>query len=207
MTTPEWRSGDTVLGDDRLLDEIAEGVHAAGNPFFDWIFGGAEEAGAAMRGWVRRPTSEVYAGRARLLFDGGVLAGGLIGLSGAQCKAARMADAAALLARARAEARPAVLARLARTKGLFVALEDDDWYVSKLWVSRALRGRAKGYALQLARAALSPPGPGYRRRLAEAWAGNAPALRIYEHIGCTIAQRTSGPDGMDFVVIHAPPRS
>ncbi len=196
-----WRSGAEVVGDGAMVDDIAAGVHEAGNPLYDYLFGSAAAARAAILQWVRRPTSEVYAGRARLLFEGDALVGGYIAMPGAECRACRMADGAALLALARGAERPALLARMAGLKGAAATLADDDWYVSKMWVRPQLRGNARGYAITVSKAAMDEPAPGLRK-IAEASADNVRALKVYGHLGCVVVQRNTAANGLQFLVFR-----
>ncbi len=194
------RTGAELLGDDAVLTEIAAGVHEAGNPYFDHVLGGPEAARRILDAWVRRPSSEVFAGRARLLFEGETLVGGFVAMTGGECKRCRMADTAALLAAHRGDERTALLARLAGVKGIFAPLEDGDWYVSKVWVSPRLRG--KGYGGLVSREAFFPEPRPPGRILADVAESNAAALATYRRLGLEIVPGAGSPSALRYAVVR-----
>lgn len=199
------RSGAEFLEDPAMLDQIAEGMHDAGNPYFDFIFDGAEVARATLRRWITRKTSEVFAGRAHLLFDGGELVGGWVGMLGSECRACRMADTAALFAQFSGPARAALLARLESARHLFATFEDDDWYASKLWVRRGLRG--KGYARILSEGVFTP-GPGSNGVVVGdvRW-NNEFGLRAYAHFGLVPVKENVSSSGLRYVIVRREPKT
>jgi ribosomal protein S18 acetylase RimI-like enzyme len=201
MTSLAVRPCAPHLDDPAVMEEVAAGVHDAGNPYFDHLFGGAAEARRVLREWIRRPDSEVYAGRARLIFDGDLLVGGFIGLDGAACRRARAADMVALHGCAKGAARAALVGRLRDAAGLFARIDDADWYVSKVWVTAALRG--KGYGRAVARAAFYPDPPPAGRTIADMAEDNVAALRTYERIGVRVTDRNGSASGLRYVVIRA----
>src|SRR4051812_10878287 len=117
-----WVDASDRLTDEELLDQIAKGAYEAGRPYFDYLFGDPGTALAALGAWVRRPSSEVYAGRARLLVEGGTPVAGYIALTGAECRACRVADGLALMGLVSGADRAALLGRIGQTRGLFAAL-------------------------------------------------------------------------------------
>ena len=72
-------------------------VHEAGNPYYDWILGGREQALAVLGDWMRRTSSEVFVGRAVVVVEGHWRTGGFIALGGDELRHGRRADALAAM--------------------------------------------------------------------------------------------------------------
>jgi len=191
-------NGVAFLSNEAELAAIAAGVHDAGNPYFDFLFGGPDVARATLDQWIRRPTSEVYAGRAQILVEAGKPVGGFIAMSGADCVRGRLADAMALISDTRLP-QQAMSDRLARTKGLFVTPASTDWYVSKVWVHPDFRGR--GYGHRLAVEAFLRAGQGAGRTVADVHVNNVAALHTYAKHGITEIDRRSSPAGLTYVTV------
>ena len=64
-----WTESDLGPRLEALVPGLAPWIHAASNPFADWYFGDAEVAGEIIQGWMSRPSSEMFLGRAFLLHD------------------------------------------------------------------------------------------------------------------------------------------
>jgi ribosomal protein S18 acetylase RimI-like enzyme len=169
-------------GLDAIVAEALPWVHEAGRPYYDWLFGGAEVARTVLARWMRRPTSEVYAGRVRLVREGERPVGGFLALSGRELADARRADALAVMTEFRAPGQKAVPSRLRQAGRIFVPVEADDFYLSKMGVNPTQRGRGRGRLvleeyLEMGRAR------GLQRFRLDVWEGNEPALRLYRSAG------------------------
>src|ERR1700710_1735925 len=79
------------------IDGYAAGVYAAGNPYFQYLFGTADVALQTLVVWSRRKSSEVFYQGSRLLLNGQELLGGYIVLRGQDLRKCRTADLIALM--------------------------------------------------------------------------------------------------------------
>jgi ribosomal protein S18 acetylase RimI-like enzyme len=165
-------------------------IHAAGNPYYDWFFGGATEAESALAEWIRRSSSEVFVGRVRLLVDDGQAVGGFIAMSGPELAACRRQDAlAAMQAAGRAE-RASVLARMRLARGLFGTISAQEFYLSKMGVLPDHRGAGRG--VTIVRQYLDVgAASGFRRFRLDVWAGNTAAVRLYKAAGFRVLRESS----------------
>ena len=180
---------------ERLVPEILPWLREAGNPYFDWIFGGETEANAILGDWVGRPSSEVSLHRIRVLLEGDRVAGGIISLSPTELTACRKADMMALLQQAdRLGGRAALFERLRAVRNLFPPLGEDVFYLSKLWVSPHFRGR--GYGRRLFEAQLDHGrSAGFRCFRLDVASDNSPAIALYASAGFETRTRSVSADG------------
>jgi GNAT superfamily N-acetyltransferase len=132
-----------------LTSGVTSLIHQAANPYYDWFFGGASAARAAIERQLEAPSSELSTeGVMLLLDDDGTFAGIFVALGGAELAHARKADALATLAAAASPAeRSALMARMAETRHLFAPVRADDFYLSKIAVAERRRGRGWGRGL------------------------------------------------------------
>ena len=93
----EIRPASELASPDDLVPQVLPCLLAAGNPYYDYVFGGPDAARSVLDRWVRRPSSEVALDRAVLLFEGAAVLGGYIALDAAELKACRNADAIAMM--------------------------------------------------------------------------------------------------------------
>jgi GNAT superfamily N-acetyltransferase len=178
-------------------------VHEAGNPYFDWLFGGRERAAGAIAAWMRRPASELSIDRIWVALVGGELAGMYIGLPGITLRECRQADAVALIAEAgqSREARAALVEHVAASKELFPPVQPDDFYLSKIGVVSEHRGKGLGRALTREFFAAGRDG-GFNRFRLDVAADNEPAIRLYRSLGFgTASQREAA--GMRYLSMTA----
>jgi len=167
---------------DEAVAEALSWVHEAGNPYFDRLFGGRDEARAVLARWMRRPTSEIFIGRARLLGEGERPIGGFIALGGRELAASRKADAIAAVAEARNAGRPSFLSRLQEAGRVFLPVEGDDFYLSKMGVQPMFRRLGHGRGLLEEYLAFGS-GRGFRRFRLDVWKGNRIAFELYRSAG------------------------
>src|SRR3954463_1102713 len=100
-------------------------VHAASQPYIDWLLGGHSPTLRILDQWMRRPSSEVFVGRAVIAEQAGMV-GGFIALSGAELAHCRMQDALAATAATTPELRPSLLERLRLGHALLVGIPPED---------------------------------------------------------------------------------
>jgi ribosomal protein S18 acetylase RimI-like enzyme len=181
-----------------ITPELVTWVHEAGNPYFDWVFGDASAARAAVTAWLARPTSEIAARHVRPHMINGEVVGGHVALSGVELAVARKADAAAMLKLP--GDRTALLHRLGAVRDLFCPVEPEEWYLSKLGVLPALRGRGLGDAIlndYVAAGAVL----GFHRYRLDVCAENA-AVALYERAGfAVVSKATSEAAGMTYLAM------
>lgn len=197
------------------LDEVAaphshalatlEWMLEAGQPYFDWFFGSREAASSIVREWSRRPSSEIALRRVRLVTaaDGAVV-GGFIAMAGRELRRARMADAAALAASPAVRGREGVLERLRDSRELFRAPGPDEFYLSKMAVLPAFRGR--GHGRSIVEAYLDTGRRhGHNRFSLDVAAGNCRARALYENAGFALARESTVPGtAVDYVSMVLP---
>jgi ribosomal protein S18 acetylase RimI-like enzyme len=179
---------------DRFLPELVPLVHEAGNPYFDWIFGGASRARKELSRWMQRPSSEVALARTTVLPDGKAVAGAYIALAGDQLRRCRTADAVALIASMRDEERHELRARLHAARGLFAPVDPGDWYLSKLAVHASFRGRGLGRELVSAYREAGE-NAGFQAFRLDVSHDNAAAIALYLAKGFRIAHDGWSADG------------
>jgi ribosomal protein S18 acetylase RimI-like enzyme len=153
----------------------------AGNPYCDWFFAGPERARAALARSLERPLSEFAADRVRLLLDRDSLVGLSAVLGGDELARCRRADTVAAIVEA-GGGRDALARRIAETRGLFVAVAEDDLYISRLAVVPDLRRRGLGRVL-LEDCLAAGRAAGFTRFSLDVDASNEAALRLYRSFG------------------------
>jgi predicted GNAT family N-acyltransferase len=177
-----WRPESVDSCPDILIEAILEGVHEAGNPWFDYLFGSSETAVANLRQWVHRSSSEIYVARCTLLSIESECVGGYLALSGAELAKCRRADGLALLMKTRPEERRHIEQRLENARDLFPSPGDNEYYLSKIWVAPSHRGR--GYSKPLMEAWLEQGRQaGFNHYRLDVSADRVHARRVYEQLG------------------------
>lgn len=158
-------------------------IHEAGQPYFDWFFGGPEAARAALTQWIARPSSEVAAGRVTVVYTNEGPAGLFIGLGGAELTTCRKSDLLAVATRAKTpEERKALIARISETKALFPSVGTEAYYLSKMAVVPHHRGQGIGRHV-LDEFLAAGESEGYRRFELDVSADNERAVRLYLSAG------------------------
>jgi ribosomal protein S18 acetylase RimI-like enzyme len=170
-------------------DDLNAWIHAAGNPFADWYFGDPETAADIIREWMKRPSSELYARRAALLFDEQEQpAGCILGLLGRDVAACRSADFAAFCRDlgSSPEADEVIERIIAASHELFPQVAADQYYISRVAIDPTRRGQGLGrhmvrLAIQEARAR------GLSGIRLDVSADSTAAIRAYRAAGLRIA--------------------
>jgi ribosomal protein S18 acetylase RimI-like enzyme len=178
----------------RWMPDALPWVHEAGNPYYDWFFGGRAEASSALIEWMVRPSSEVFIGRAVLLVEGERATGGFIALDGARLRDCRRADAVAAVEAAGYQGRRALMERMRSARGLFPPVPDDVLYLSKLGVAAAARRAGRG--AHLVRAYIAAGGMlGFRRFCLDVHARNVSAIHLYQAAGFQVRSTAVSGEG------------
>jgi ribosomal protein S18 acetylase RimI-like enzyme len=178
------------------LDAVRDGVHAAGNPWFDHLFGSPEIAQTNLARWIRRRSSEVYASRCVLFAAGSAdesCIAGFCAIAGGDVVRCRSSDGLAVVAAAPPNDRQRLLERMTHGRELFPLPADSEYYLSKIWISPGERG--KGYAAVVLDHFLDEGARlGFRRWRLDVCVDNAVALRLYASAGFQVeAERSAGP--------------
>jgi len=178
-----------VRDPERFVPAVLPWVHEAGNPYFDWFFGGADAARSVLRALMRSESSEVAIARACVLLEGRRAIGGFIALSGADLARARMTDTLGALKEVGVEERAGLAERIAAARDLFLPVEHDDFYLSKMGLVPERRGTGLGRVivdefLKCGAAA------GFRRFALDVCADNLPAARLYRSAGFRLVRRS-----------------
>jgi ribosomal protein S18 acetylase RimI-like enzyme len=191
---PSFRKASDLGIEEDLVCRLLPWVCAAGNPYFDFLFGGAEKTPQVLGDWLRRPSSEVSILRASIMLLGSEVAGAFIALGGADLRKARKADTIALAKVGDPSERSALLRRLGNCTQLFSPVADEEYYLSKVAVKPQLRGR--GFSSLLVRQFLDEgSGLGFKRYRLDVHVENEPAIRCYKALGCGIDQTRESQDG------------
>jgi ribosomal protein S18 acetylase RimI-like enzyme len=174
-----------------LIAEVLPWVYEAGNPYFDWLLGSPHATGAALQAMMRDESSEIAIWRACVLLEGERPIGGFIALAGRELPACRRADFVTMMKELGNEAMTTLRERLAESTRLFPPVDPNDFYLSKIGLLPAWRGRGLGHLLMREYLA-SGTSAGFTGFRLDVSAGNSPAVHLYQRSGFEIAKRTDG---------------
>ena len=163
-------------------------VHAASEPYVDWLFGNHHAAARVLQRWMNRPSSEVFVGRAVLLLKESRPVGGFIALDGTELAACRRHDAVAALASTSSEGRAALLSRLRVGRELLPEPPAGTLYLSRMGVLPHVRRRGYGKAIlneHLERGKRQ----GFSRFSLDVWSANTAAIALYTSAGFRLERR------------------
>jgi GNAT superfamily N-acetyltransferase len=178
-----------------LILQMTPWVLAAGQPYYDWFFGGRELAERTVAMWIRQPSSEVSIQRAKFLQCGSQIAGGIIGLGGAELRKARLADINSYWATLDSPSRGGLIERLSQSVDAFAPVADDEYYASKMGLARSFLG--KGLAkVMLERCLEQGSALGYTKFRADVHTENQPSLRCCLGLGFEIFYTGQSADGV-----------
>jgi ribosomal protein S18 acetylase RimI-like enzyme len=183
----------------QFVPEVLGWIHEAGNPYFDWLFGGSKEARRAIDTLVRSDSSELSIRHVSALIDDGQTIGGFIALGDRALRRCRSSDALALVTRGERHNSEGLRERMAAAKHLFPPVGPDEFYLSKVGVVADRRGCGLGSILvadylDKGRAA------GFERFRLDVSADNTPAISIYERAGFRVSA-SSDHDGLRYVAM------
>jgi GNAT superfamily N-acetyltransferase len=173
-------------------------VHAAGQPYVDWLLGSRSAALRITEQWMRRPSSELFVGRV-VLVEEPPPAGGFIALPGAELPQCRLQDALAVAATTTSELRSALALRLRQGRALFPEVTADAFHLSRMGV--LAEARRRGYGRTIVREFLETGARrGFRRFTLDVSACNAAAIELYRSAGFREESRQQLRDpGMTYV--------
>jgi len=171
-----------------LEGNAASWIHDAGNPYWEWLWGSSDEARRQLAVWLTRPSSELSRERAVLVAEAGRVLGGYLALGGRELRGCRKADFLELFQCARRAPGSGLEARLRQAAGLFAEVSDDEFYLSRLGLLPAARGRGLGRLLVQAWLDAGEA-RGFRRFRLDVAVDNVAAIRLYEAAGLA-----RGPD-------------
>jgi ribosomal protein S18 acetylase RimI-like enzyme len=184
---------------DWLVDVLARWAYEAGSPYEDWRFGGPEAARTTLATWISRASSEVAAARWRVAFLADEPQGGFAALTAGELAAARRADLLALVSLYETHD---LRKRLEAVADLFVPIEPDDLYLSRIAVDRASRAAGIGRAL-LEAVAEQAREAGAAAVRADVSATNVAGLALFRRAGFeSIAERTSSEAGLSYRAVR-----
>ena len=179
---------------ENLISHGLPWILAAGRAYYYWLCGGKEGAERAVGNWIRRPDSESSIHRMLFAEYDSKIAGGSIELNGAELKEARTADVDSLWEILDMTGRQALLEKLTQSADLFAPVAEDEYYGSKMTVSRAFRGQGlAGFMMQ--RWLDRGNELGYSKFRLDVQAENAVALKWYLEFGFTIFHTGQSADG------------
>lgn len=178
-------------------------IHEAGNPYFDWFFGGPTAARTMLEPRMHDDSSEVSPAGATLLLDGPDrrVVGGFLAWDGAELRRRRASDAIAYLRSAGEAGRATVVERMATSRDLFAPVEPDEFYLSKLGVRSDSRLRGHGRFL-LASFLESGHDRGWRRFRLDVNTANDAAIRIYRQQGFVFGPAARLTPDVEYVTMH-----
>jgi ribosomal protein S18 acetylase RimI-like enzyme len=156
-------------------------IHAAGQPYFDWLLGGRGAALRILEQWMQRPSSELFVGRVVLVEETHSV-GGFIALAGAELAQCRLQDALAAAAATSSERHSALARRLRQGRALFPEVTADDFHLSRMGV--LAEARRRGYGRMIVREFLeNGTRRGFRRFTLDVSADNVAAIELYRSAG------------------------
>ena len=177
----------------RFIPETLPWIHEAGNPYFDWIFGGSESARGHLADWMKRDSSEVSIRRVILLREKGTGVAGFVALSGVDLAGCRKADSLALAKIEPAE-RQRLLTRMSAARGLFPPVDPGEFYLSKMGVLPVHRGRGLGRRLVETFLEVGENAR-FRRFRLDVARENRLAKELYASFGFEVTQECSSENG------------
>ena len=189
-----FRSVGDFPNPDALIPQAVPWILAAGCPYYDWLCGGRGPAQRTVVMWMRQLSSEVSIRRVQFLELGSKIAGGVIGLSGAEVKSARTADINSYWATLDVGTRGSLIEKLSQGLRVFAPVSEDEYYISKIGLTRAFQG--KGLARVLLKRCLDQGNAlGYSTFRADVEVKNQPSLRIFLSMGFEIFYTGQSDDG------------
>ena len=189
-----FRSVAEFSDPDTLIPQALPWILAAGQPYYDWFCGKRDVAERTVAMWMKQPASEVSIQRIQFLHCGPEIAGGIIGLSGAELKKARIADISSYWGTLDADSRGALIERLSQSLDAFAPVADDEYYASKMGLAGPFLGKGLSKVL-LERCLEQGSALGYSKFRADVQTENLPSLRCCLSMGFEIFYTGQSTDG------------
>ncbi len=174
----------------RYASDILTWIHEAGNPYYDWFFGGYDSAHRILGKWMTRPSSELSITRMKVLFDNDRALGLFLGLSGDELLSCRKADMLALMKERNPDDVLDLSERFSAARDLFPRVGSDTYYLSKMGVSQDLRGEGLGREI-LREFIVTGREAGFNIFQIDVSVENQQAIRLYESHGFRVTHRSS----------------
>jgi ribosomal protein S18 acetylase RimI-like enzyme len=168
-------------------------VHAASQPYTDWLLGDRSAAVNMLEQWMRLPASEVFIGRAVVLVEDARQVGGYIAVSGSELANCRAHDAVAAVAATAPVRRSKLVARMRLGSSLLPATGPDELYLTRMGVHAEARGCGYGKAIvhEYLRRGIRD---GVRRFSLDVCSDNVSAVELYRSVGFQAEQRRHAGD-------------
>jgi GNAT superfamily N-acetyltransferase len=165
--------------------ECLSWLYDAGNPYWEWLWGSADEALSQLKTWLNRSNSEISNDRVLCVLDSTKIYGGFVALGGRELQQCRKADFLTLFNYARYNHYEKLLSRMRIANQFFGAVSDDEYYLSRIGLLPDRRGT--GLGRQLVRAYMDNGlRSGYRRFRLDVAESNIQAIKLYETSGFVI---------------------
>jgi ribosomal protein S18 acetylase RimI-like enzyme len=136
--TTEWK--------DRI-PHLLDWIHEASNPYFSWLCGDEAKARSFLLSGMQSSNSELSLSRMTVLFERSVAIGVYIGTPGPELNVCRRQDLLRLAKLFNSDGMSKLRERLASARGLFCAVDADEFYLSRIGVAPSSRGRGYGKEL------------------------------------------------------------
>lgn len=176
---------------------------AASQPYLGALYGGPPAGAAIFAALMACDASEFSAGHAQILCEAGDPRGCYVALPGSQLPACRRAELCEALRYFGAGAASSLGKRLALLSSLFPPILDGDFYLSKLAVQAAARGRGFGRLL-LDHYMERGRQMGFRRFRLDVSQKNHAARHLYEAAGFRVIERRhSAPFDLTYLAMLA----
>jgi ribosomal protein S18 acetylase RimI-like enzyme len=180
---------------DECISSVLPLIYQAGNPYFDWLFGGPSVALPIIESRMRSPESEISIRDTVVLEDnGGNVVGGFVAMTGAELGGRRRADAVAYLQYVGRAGRASLLQRMQESRDLFASVQPEEFYLSKVGVRSDARGRGHGRTL-VERFLLTGAADGLNHFVLDVNDGNVAALQLYRSMGFRVVREASVQGG------------
>ncbi|MCG8408199.1 MAG: GNAT family N-acetyltransferase [Phycisphaerales bacterium] len=200
---PRFVRFSEVHNPEQYVDDVIPWMHEAGNPFYDWLYGGPQATREILREMLLRRTSEMWIGRASLLLDGATAVGGFFATDGEALTRCVSADMVALLRRMPAKERADFTARTKAALSVFPPVDADQYYLSSVGVRADCRGR--GFGRRLVKEFLAQGrDAGFQRFRLNVSADNQPAVELYRSFGFEpVGQYMTAEDRQEYYIMAA----
>jgi ribosomal protein S18 acetylase RimI-like enzyme len=193
------RLGSSDLDGD--MAPLVSWIVEAWKPYRQWLLGEGERAAEVAQAWLARDSSELSITGVTALLDGETHLGGYVAVSGHDLPSRRKADLLWLWQHADDAGRRELAGRLNESRGLFASVEPRHFYLSKIGVLSAHRGKGLGRVLvdDFVRAGLEE---GHEALRVDVWADNESAVRLYRKRGFeTISEAELVPLGVRYLAM------
>ncbi len=165
-----------------LAEAVLPWLATAGSPYFDWLFGDGATTRRVLAAWLMQPGSELHLGRMMLASHARRVVGGYLAMPANELGASRQTDMLTALRVLGRERRAEFLARMKGAHDFVPPVDPQDFFISKLGLAEAARGR--GWGRQLLTSCLEDGlRQGFTRFRLNVHVGNEAAVGLYRRLG------------------------